>query len=284
MNDRMWAHGQTGENVAHLRKLGYAVLDPGTGPLASPDEGAGPGRMREPEEIFAEIERLLAPAGPLSGRQVVVTAGPTREPIDPVRFISNRSSGKMGVAIARAAVRRGARVTLIAGPVTAPLPEGVTIVHVEQTHEMAEAVRQALPGADLLVMAAAPADFRPRKVAGSKIKKAGGVAPIELEQTADILQSTRDVRPAGCIVVGFALETDDVLANAESKLAEKGLDLIVANDAKEPGAGFGGDTNRVTILAKGSKAEPLSLMSKDAVADAILDRVEKRWKGGARGR
>ncbi|MCX5755230.1 MAG: bifunctional phosphopantothenoylcysteine decarboxylase/phosphopantothenate--cysteine ligase CoaBC [Gemmatimonadetes bacterium] len=284
MNDRMWSHPQTVANVAHLRRLGYAVLEPGTGPLASPDEGAGQGRMREPEEILAAVARFLEPAGALSGKRVVVTAGPTREPIDPVRFISNRSSGKMGVAIARAAKRRGAEVTLIAGPLEVPVPEGVSVIRVERTSEMADAVRAALVGANLLVMAAAPADFRPRAVAGAKLKKSAGLAPIALEQTDDILNSTRDARPKGCVVVGFALETNDILANAAAKLESKGLDFIVANDATETGAGFGGDTNRVTILTKTTKPETLPLMSKDAVADAILDRVELLWKDGASGR
>lgn len=279
MNDRMWAHPQTAANVAHLRSLGYSVLDPATGPLASPDEGAGQGRMQEPGDILAAIAALLEPTGPLAGKHVVVTAGPTREPIDPVRYISNRSSGKMGVAIARAARRRGAHVTLIAGPLSVPLPHDVTVVSVERTSEMADAVRAALPKADVLVMAAAPADFRPRDVAASKIKKGAGPAPIALEATDDILTSTRSARKKGCVVVGFALETDDVLANAAEKLEAKGLDFIVANDAGEAGAGFWHDTNRVTILAPGQKADALPLLFKDAVADAILDRVESRLSG-----
>lgn len=284
MNDRMWAHPQTTANVKHLRGLGYFVLEPDTGPLASPDEGAGQGRMREPDAIAAEIARLLEPAGAFVGKRVVVTAGPTREAIDPVRFISNRSSGKMGVAIARAAKRRGAQVTLIAGPLEVPPPVGVDVVHVESTREMAAAVRASLAGADLLVMAAAPADFRPRDVAAAKIKKASSAAPIALENTDDILLTTRDARPAGCFVVGFALETDNLVANAISKLESKQLDLVVVNDALEAGAGFGGDTNRVTVIAMDKKPEALPLMSKDAVADAILDRVENAWQDGARGR
>jgi phosphopantothenoylcysteine decarboxylase/phosphopantothenate--cysteine ligase len=279
MNDRMWHHPQTVANVAHLRTLGYEILEPGTGPLASPGEGAGPGRMREPEEIVEAASRLLAPAGPLHGKRVVVTAGPTREPIDPVRYISNRSSGKMGVAVARAARRRGAHVTLIAGPLSVPEPHDVDIVHVERTAEMADAVRAALPGANALVMAAAPADFRPAHVAESKLKKAKGIAPIELEENPDILRSTADARPAGCVVVGFALETDHVIENAKAKLGPKALDFIVVNDARESGAGFGGDTNRVTFISSGREPEALALMSKDAVADAILDRVEGLLRG-----
>ena len=257
-------------------------LDPGTGPLASPDEGAGPGRMREPEEILAAAARRLEPSGKLAGKRVVVTAGPTREPIDPVRFITNASSGRMGVAIAAAARRRGAEVTLVAGPIEVAPPADVRIVHVVRTHEMADAVRSALAGASALVMAAAPADFRPAVVADAKIKKAGGVAPIAMEPTDDILVTTRDARPKGCVVVGFALETNDVLAHAEQKLRAKGLDFIVANDAREPGAGFGTTTNRVTILAPGKPAEPLPLMSKDAVAEAERGQPGEAFPPGRR--
>ena len=182
----------------------------------------------------------------------------------------------MGVAIAAAARRRGASVTLIAGPMEVPVPAEVRVVPVVRTHEMAGAVRAALAGASAFVMAAAPADFRPAAVADAKIKKGGGVAPIAMEPTDDILLTTRDARPKGCVVVGFALETNDVLAHAEEKLRAKGLDFIVANDAREPGAGFGTTTNRVTILAPGRAAEPLPLMTKNAVAEAILDRIEAR--------
>lgn len=279
MNDRMWAHPQTQANVARLRELGYAVLEPATGPLASPEEGAGPGRMREPDEIVSAAGALLEPPSALAGRRVAVTAGATREPIDPVRFISNRSSGKMGIAIARAARRRGADVTLIAGAVSVALPADCDVVRVGTTEEMADAVRRALPAADVLVMAAAPADFRARAAAATKIKKASAPASIELDATPDILTSTMDARRSGTIVVGFALETDSVLANAEAKLAAKRLDFIVANDATEAGAGFGGDTNRVTIIAPGRRPEALPLMSKDAVAAEILTRVEELLRG-----
>lgn len=274
MNDRMWAHPQTVANVERVRALGYGVLEPGTGPLASPDEGAGPGRMREPDEIVAEVARRLAGgASDLAGRRVVVTAGPTREAIDPVRFISNRSSGRMGVALAAAALRRGAAVHLIAGPLAVPVPPGCEVAAVETTDDLERAVRDALPKADALVMAAAPADFRVARPAVSKMKKDAGVAALELVATADVLATTRDVRPRGCIVVGFALETDDLEANARAKLAAKDLDLIVANPAGEPGAGFGTDTNRVTFVSRAGKVERLPVMTKDAVADAILDRV-----------
>jgi phosphopantothenoylcysteine decarboxylase/phosphopantothenate--cysteine ligase len=279
MNDHMWAHKQTVANVAHLRALGYEVLDPDVGPLASPEEGSGPGRMPEPDTIYAHIGRLLEARGAIAGRNVVVTAGPTREAIDPVRFLSNHSSGKMGVAVASAAWRRGADVTLVAGPLAVLPPTGVKVVNVESTEQMADAVRAALPAADALVMAAAPADFRPASVAAAKLKKDSRPRAIALDDTPDILTTTRAERRPGSITVGFALETDNVIAHAEAKLKAKHLDLIVVNDAHEAGAGFGGDTNRVTILAPGSDAQVLPLLSKEEVADAILDRMEALFGG-----
>ena len=274
MNDIMWAHPQTIANVEHLRAIGYTVLDPDTGPLASPQEGAGAGRMPEPDTIFAQIGRLLEPKSLLSGKHVVVTAGPTRESLDPVRFLSNHSSGKMGVAIAAAAWRRGAEVTLIAGPLSITPPLGMRALDVESTSDMANAVRSELSTADVLVMAAAPADFKPVTVADSKIKKANRPDVLAIESTPDILKSTRNARRPGSVIVGFALETDDVMAHAAEKLRAKELDLIVVNDAREPGAGFGGDTNRVTLLAPNAEPVALPLMTKAEVADAILDRVE----------
>ncbi|MEO8560700.1 MAG: bifunctional phosphopantothenoylcysteine decarboxylase/phosphopantothenate--cysteine ligase CoaBC [bacterium] len=274
MNDRMWAHAQTQANAAHLRSLGYELLDPDDGRLAA-GEGSGPGRMPEPETIFAHVGRLLEKRGALRGRRVVVTAGPTREAIDPVRFISNHSSGRMGTAIAAAAWRRGADVTLVAGPLAVPVPVGVTHVAVETTRDMHDAVGAAISNADVLVMAAAPADYRPAVAATSKLKKSGASRTVDLVENPDILLSTRDARAAGAVVVGFALETDDVLANAQRKLHAKELDMIVVNDATEAGAGFGVETNRVTILSRGSDhPDPLPLLGKQEVADAILDRIE----------
>jgi phosphopantothenoylcysteine decarboxylase/phosphopantothenate--cysteine ligase len=272
MNDAMWAHPQTQRNALHLRDLGYTVVDPDVGALAA-GEGSGPGRMPEPETIVAHVGRVLDDAS-FRGRTVVVTAGPTRESVDPVRFLSNRSSGKMGVAIASAAWRRGARVVLIAGPLEVPEPVGPSLVRVETTDEMAEAVRQALPGADALVMAAAPADFRAADPATSKLKKADGPASIALASTTDILACTVRHRPPGLVTVGFALETDHLLESARTKLADKQLDLIVANSAREPDAGFGADTNRVTILAPDGSSDAIPVMSKTSLADVILDRVE----------
>ena len=274
MNDRMWAHPATVRNVGEARALGYAVLDPDDGPLAA-GEGSGPGRMPEPETILAHVGRLLEAAGALRGRRVVVTAGPTREALDPVRYVSNHSSGRMGVALAAAAWRRGATVTLIAGPLQVPVPPGVAVTPVETTAEMADAVAAVLPAADVLVMAAAPADYRAASVATQKMKRAAGALTLALEPTPDILASTRALRGADAVIVGFALETSDLDAGARRKLASKDLDLLVLNDATEPGAGFGVDTNRVTLYARDGAVEPLALLPKSAVADAILDRVER---------
>ncbi|WP_309669271.1 bifunctional phosphopantothenoylcysteine decarboxylase/phosphopantothenate--cysteine ligase CoaBC [Gemmatimonas sp.] len=273
MNDRMWAHPQVTRNAAAARELGYHVLDPDNGALAA-GEGSGPGRMPEPETILAYCARLLETPTVLEGRSVVVTAGPTREPIDPVRFLSNRSSGKMGVAIAAAAWRRGADVTLIVGPLDVATPPGLRVVTVETTSQMREAVMRALPGAAALVMAAAPADFTAAAPASAKIKKADAGDALALVRTDDILAATRASRPASCVTVGFALETGDATSEAHRKVADKGLDFIVANDALEAGAGFGVDTNRVTIVHADGREEHLPLQSKTQVADQILDRIE----------
>ena len=281
MNDMMWANRQVRANVAHLRELGLHVLDPDDGPLAI-GEGSGPGRMPEPEVIVQHVGRLLERRGALAGRHVVVTSGPTRERVDPVRFLSNFSSGRMGAEVARAAWRRGAEVTLVCGPVSrAHVPTGPRVIRVESTQEMADAVRTALPSADALVMAAAPADFRPATVAGDKIKKSTRPDAIALEPTPDILLTTRDARKPGAVVVGFALETRDAVSYGRSKLLAKGLDFVVVNDATEEGAGFGVDTNRVTIVSTDAD-EALPLMPKRDVADAILDRVEALLAARAR--
>ncbi|MDQ8155719.1 MAG: bifunctional phosphopantothenoylcysteine decarboxylase/phosphopantothenate--cysteine ligase CoaBC [Gemmatimonadota bacterium] len=272
MNDRMWAHVQVRANVARLREFGYHVIEPDSGPLASREEGSGPGRMPEPAAIRAHIARLLEPASALTGRHIVVSAGPTREALDPVRYLSNHSTGKMGVALAEAAWRRGASVTLVAGPLAVAPPVGPTLVPVESTEEMAAAVRAALSTADALIMAAAPADFRAKGVAAQKLKKGEAAPSIALDFTVDILQTTRDARRPGCVVIGFALETERLEAGARAKLLKKDLDLVVANQVEE-GAGFGTDTNRVTILSRDGESEALPLQAKSAVADAILDRV-----------
>lgn len=278
MNDRMWAHPQVQRNVARLREIGYHVLDPEVGPLASREEGSGQGRMPEPATIRAHIARLLEPASSLRGKHVVVTAGPTREQLDPVRYLSNNSTGKMGVALAASAWRRGAEVTLVAGPLGVEFPVGPRVVSVESTQEMADAVRHALESADALIMAAAPADFRAAQLAPQKLKKGATAPSMPLAFTTDILQSTRDARGAGCIVVGFALETEQMEANARAKLGAKELDLIVANEAGE-GTGPGYDTNRVTLFGRDGSAVHLPLQGKVDVADAILDRVAGLFDG-----
>jgi phosphopantothenoylcysteine decarboxylase / phosphopantothenate---cysteine ligase len=282
MNDRMWSHRQTVLNAQHLREIGYDVIEPATGPLAF-DEGEGPGRMPEPDAIAAHVERALrggsAPGGSaLAGKRMVVTAGSTREAIDPVRFISNHSTGRMGIAIARAAWARGADVTLIAGAIEVPIPTGVDAVRVTSTAEMAAAVNGAIATADALIMAAAPSDFRPAEVAAEKIKKAHTPSSIPLAATTDILASTIGNRPANLVTVGFALETQSLIDNARAKLAAKQLDMIVANRAGVAGEGFGADTNRVTLLSAAGE-EVLPLMSKDDVAESLLDRIEVLLNG-----
>ena len=278
MNDRMWAHPQVQANVARLRQIGYHVLEPDVGPLASREEGSGPGRMPEPATIRAHIARLLEAPSSLRGKHIVVTAGPTREALDPVRYLSNYSTGKMGVALAEAAWRRGAEVTLVAGPLDVEFPAGARVVSVESAQQMSDAVRSALAGADALIMAAAPADFRADQAAAQKIKKGSTAPSMAFAFTPDILRSTRDARRPGCIVVGFALETEALEANARAKLASKDLDLIVANTAGE-GAGFGYDTNRVTLIARDGSAVELPLQSKIDVADAVLDHVTGLFDG-----
>jgi phosphopantothenoylcysteine decarboxylase/phosphopantothenate--cysteine ligase len=281
MNDRMWANAQTTRNVEHLRGLGYTVVEPHEGPLAA-GEGQGPGRMPEPEAILAHVSRLLEHSRSLAGRKIVITAGATREPIDPVRFISNHSSGRMGVALAEAAWRRGAEVTLIAAHIEVPVGVQLTRVFAGTTRSMRNAVGQALEqGADALIMAAAPADFRPAEEASKKIKKSASASArtLDLVETEDILASTMGQRKKGCIIVGFALETDNLIENAQTKLEQKALDMIVANSAVEEGAGFGVSTNRVTLLSRGHGREEIPIMPKTQLADVILDRVEKMLNG-----
>lgn len=274
MNDQMYAHPQTQANLDRLRNRGVILVGPEIGALA---EGPAerPGRMSEPEAILAHAGRLLGGQGPLRGRRVVVTAGPTRESIDPVRVVTNRSSGRMGYRIAEVAWERGAEVTLISGPVPLPAPVGITLRRVESTADLEAVVRAELPEADVLVMAAAPADFRPSDPSERKRARTDGALAIPMEPTADILAATRDERKTGSVMVGFALETGDALAKGRAKLERKDLDLIVVNDALEPGAGFEHDTNRVALIGRDGTPQILPLQSKRAVAEAILDAVER---------
>jgi phosphopantothenoylcysteine decarboxylase/phosphopantothenate--cysteine ligase len=280
MNDRMFAHPQTQSNLERVREIGYGVAGPATGPLAW-GEGEGEGRMIEPAAIVQHARRLLQRSAAFDGRRVVVTAGPTREALDPVRYLGNRSSGKMGYALAASAWMRGADVLLISGPVALAPPDGVEIQRVETAEQMQQAVAAALPHADVLIMAAAVADFRPRHPAEDKIKRGEGKVPkVELEAAPDVLATTLHLRRPGAVIVAFALETSNVLPNAEKKLAAKRASLLVVNDATESGAGFGVPTNRVTILAPGAAAEPLPLLPKSVVAERVLDRVEPLLRRG----
>ena len=273
MHAEMWNHPATQDNIAALRRRGVHVLDPASGHLAGGDDG--PGRLRSPEEIVAECERVLGPAGDLAGRTVVVTSGGTREPIDPVRFIGNRSSGKQGHAVAAEAARRGAAVVLVT-TVDRPAVAGIEIVRVDTAAEMLDAVVRVAPTADVVVMAAAVADWRPKEVAPSKMKKDDGVPELVLEPTVDILAELGRHQRAGQVLVGFAAETDEVRANAAAKLSRKRVDLIVANDVSAPGAGFEHDTNQVVVLGADGSARDVPLGSKEEVARAVVDAVVAR--------
>jgi phosphopantothenoylcysteine decarboxylase/phosphopantothenate--cysteine ligase len=276
MNDEMFAAATTRANLAGLTARGVATVGPAIGALAEgPSER--PGRMSEPDTIMLHAERLLASStSRLAGRRVVVTGGPTREPLDPVRVMTNRSSGRMGIALAEAAWARGANVRLILGPGALATHAGIEVERVETTAEMGAAVRRVLPGTDVLVMAAAPADYRADDVESVKRPRSGGPLNLSLAPTEDILLGTRSQRKPGAMIVGFALETGDALDKGRAKLAAKALDLIVVNDALEPGAGFEVDTNRVVILDRDGSDQALAPGSKRDVAEGILDAVEAR--------
>jgi len=271
MHSRMANHPLHEASLQRLTAAGLSVLPCESGRLASGEVGAG--RLPEPEVALEAITALLT-AQDLAGRRLVVSAGPTREALDPVRFLSNHSTGRMGYALARIAARRGAEVTLVSGPTDLQVPPGVACVQVEDAAAMAAAVREHAAGADALVMAAAVADFRPAARAEHKLTKGAHAAglQVQLQATEDILASiTGEGRPQ--VVVGFAMETRDLLERARGKLEAKGLDLIVANDLGVPGAGFARDTNVVTLLHADGRNESLPLMSKDAVSAKVLDRV-----------
>jgi len=286
MDAGMWEHPATQANIATLRERGVITVGPERGRMASGFVGLG--RMAEPGDILGHIRLALGRNGPLAGRRIVVTAGGTQEPLDPVRYVGNRSSGKQGFALAQAALDRGASVTLIAGATAnLPTPIGATRVDVMTATQMQDAVTEVCHDADALLMAAAVADFRPAQVAEQKIKKSSDATELalRLERTPDILAAVHAARnqvPRLQVVVGFAAETQDLLANAQKKLAAKGLDLIAANDVSASDAGFAVDTNRVTILDRGGRAEALPLMSKAAVAQALIERVANRLTGGSR--
>jgi phosphopantothenoylcysteine decarboxylase/phosphopantothenate--cysteine ligase len=271
MNDAMFAHPATQANLRALSKRGWTFVGPEAGALAEgPSER--PGRMSEPETILTAALRRLGADARWVGRKVVVSAGPTREHLDPVRVITNPSSGRMGYALAEAARDRGAQVVVVSGATALPAPAGVELVRVESTEQMQRAIQAALAGAAVLFMAAAPADYRAVKPASRKRPRQSGRFSVTLEPTPDILASLK--RPAGCVVVGFALETGDGLARARKKLKDKRLDYVVLNDALEPGAGFEVTTNKVTLLARSGAQTELPLQDKRDVAQRILDMVE----------
>lgn len=274
MDGGMFEHPATQENVDTLKKRGAMIAGPAQGHLAS--GLSGPGRMLEPLEILGHARLALGHAGSLAGKKVVVTAGGTQEPLDPVRVLTNRSSGKQGYALAQAALDAGGRVTLITTPVGLTPPVGADVKRVETAQQMLDCVLTESADSDALVMAAAVADFRPRTQAQDKIKKEGGLPQIELEATEDILKTVAGQRPDGkppFVVVGFAAESRDLLENATSKLISKGLDMIAANDISAEDAGFAVETNRVTLLFADGRRESLPLMSKSEVAETIVERM-----------
>jgi phosphopantothenoylcysteine decarboxylase/phosphopantothenate--cysteine ligase len=274
MDGGMYAHPATQANLEILRQRGVTIVGPAEGHLASGLIGIG--RMVEPVEILGQARLILGRAGVLAGMKIVITSGGTQEPIDPVRFIANRSSGKQGFALAQAALDLGAKVTLITGPVGLPTPVGAQRVDVQTAQQMLEAVLAAIPQADALVMAAAVADFRPKDPANQKIKKGSRIPELYLEETPDILTKVARYKIHNSfpkVTVGFAAESQNLLANAQTKLETKHLDLIVANDISATDAGFGVDTNRVILLSPGKNPEALPLMGKDQVAETIMERV-----------
>lgn len=273
MHTEMWEHPSVQDNLALLRSRGVIVVDPQEGRLAGGDVGTG--RLADPETILSAIDHAMSGSGrDMSGMSVLVTAGGTREPIDAVRVIANRSSGKQGYAIAEEAHKRGASVTLISTVDRTSLP-GINIVPVETAQQMLDAVSVHAQKSDVVVMTAAVADFRPVHAADGKIKKHNGVPEIALEPTPDILASLGSSKPTGQTLVGFAAETDDILANAAGKLQRKNLDMIVANDVSAPGVGFGHDTNAVTILCADGSQIQVELANKHTIATAVLDSVVK---------
>ena len=273
MNTKMYENPVTQDNLATLRRYGWEVAEPASGHLACGTEGKG--RLPEPEELLELCLHAIAREKDLRGKRVLVTAGPTREALDPVRYLTNRSSGRMGYAIAKAAARRGAEVTLVSGPTALPRPGYMEIVDVESAREMFDAVTSRAPDMDIIIKAAAVADYRPADVAEDKIKKKDGDLSIPLERTRDILGTLGQRKREGQFLCGFSMETRDLIENSRKKLTKKNLDMVAANNVKVEGAGFGVETNVLTLItAEGEKELPL--MSKDAAADALLDAILER--------
>ena len=278
MHSGMWEHPATRANVAILLERGVRSVGPETGPLAHGDEGIG--RLAEPEGVVAAVREAIAPQD-LAGRRLLITSGPTHEPIDPVRFVGNRSTGKMGAALAAEALGRGAAVTVVLGP-GASVPPGVEVVPVQTAEEMREAVLARFEDADAVVMAAAVADFRPKAIAESKLKKDSGVPELMLEPTPDILRELGE-RRTDQVLVGFAAETEDLEQAGRSKLGSKRLDLVVVNLVGRVGTGFGADTNEAMLLAANGDDVPLTSWTKRELATAVLDRVVALLDGAGSG-
>lgn len=271
MNTRMYHHPATQDNLKKLAARGVLTVGPEDGHLACGDEGTG--RMSEPEQIAEECLRLLCPRRDLAGRKVLVTAGPTREALDPVRFLTNRSSGKMGYAIAQAALARGAEVTLVTGPVALPAVPGARMVDVVSTQDLYEELSRLAPQQDVVIQAAAPADYRAEEVSGQKLKKrAGEGLTLRLVPTRDVAASIGRGKKPGQVFVGFAAETEKLIVNARRKLKSKNLDFIVVNDVTQPGAGFGVDTN-IAVIVRPRSLTKLPKMAKRELADRILDEL-----------
>ncbi len=276
MNSRMYESPAVQENMERLRQRHCTLMAPGEGQLACGYEG--PGRLPEPEDILEEAARMLQTQD-LGGVKFLITAGPTAEPLDPVRYMTNRSSGKMGFALARAASRRGGEVTLISGPTSLRPPHHVHFCRVTTTEEMREKVLSHSKHSDVIIKAAAVLDYRPQQKAVHKIKKRDGIPALQLEPTPDILAELGAMREGSSwVLVGFAAETEDLLRNAREKLEQKNLDMIVANDVSREDAGFESENNRVKIIHRGGSMEEIPLMSKDEVADHVLDRVKEIWQ------
>ena len=269
MNTRMYQNPVVQDNMRTLERYGMEVMTPASGYLACGDTGEG--KMPEPEALLEAIIRALTPKD-LTGKRILVTAGPTREKLDPVRYISNHSTGKMGYAIASAAVRRGAKVTLVSGKTDLSYPAGVKAVPVESAADMAAAVKGAADEQDVIIMAAAVADYRPAEVAEEKMKKKDGELSVALERTEDILAWLGAHRRPGLYLCGFSMETEHLLENSKQKLIKKNIDMIVANNLKQEGAGFGTDTNVVTLITR-EETQELPLLSKEEVADRLLDHI-----------
>jgi len=278
MNDDMFQNPITQENLARLKARGFTIVEPEYGRLASGKMGLG--RLADVEKIIGIVKQVLGRNGELAGKHIVVTAGGTQEPIDPVRHISNRSSGKMGYALALAARDRGARVSLVAAPTSLPAPAGIEVTPVRTAAEMKAAVAGAVARADALIMAAAVADYQPKSAARAKIKKKTGSLTLELVRTPDILAEVG----GDFLRVGFAAESEDLVANAKQKLEKKKLDLIAANDITDKDSGFDSETNKVTLIDKSGQVESLPLLSKREVADRILDKVVALLKSNKAGR